>query len=805
MAVTETAALMPITPAISAVAYLPVAAVSVAAVGALAVALAGESRTRLRDAVSIATCTAVFALLAAMFGPVYRGIEHAGQQFTGVLATFSAIGPSGVSFRVDPTALIIALATAFVWLLATIFGTSYMRGEHARTRFDAFMLLTLAGNIGVLLAGDYLTLFAFFEVMAIASFILVIHGQNPQSMQAGRLYLYMSVIGGLVLLGGVMTLAAFTGTTNIVPLGDRLAELPPWLSLAIPMAILVGFATKAGMFFLHVWLPEAHPVAPSPASALLSGLMVKVGVYGILRTSTILLIPGGEAGGQQMQTVGLVLILGAVATMIVGMVNASFCSNCKELLAYSTISQVGFIVLGIGCAAYLGAEAALAITAVIMFVLAHAAFKATLFLSMGAVIWRTREQRFSRLGGMAYRMPATAIAALVATASIIGFPGTAGFAAKSLMHHAVLEVVHESALGHGGVPTWPFLLVDAAFIAVAAGTFAYATRMFILVFLGKVPEHLRGVKPESTAMRLSYLPLVAFLLLVGVFPTKFIEWFIGPALAYYGLDVSGHAYHMVFDPATGVSGLAILYDPSRFAPFTTPAATENILGVAGSVFLAGTFFLVGHKIGVFDMPLPHWLSLSLWYRRATAALAAKVSKAASALDAAWDTIVWTVAVDMWLPSRRVAEPVPPAIVESGARALGRVAVASAVADRVLDRVLSGAMVEAWLSEREDVSQGAPGVPPLSLVNVRSWAAQAVPYVAPALATVMSTASTMSPDAPSRPTAETAEPRPLPPEANLVYRQTRDWLMLAWRIALFIIGAALVWVVISIATGGVVLP
>ena len=245
--------------------------------------------------------------------------------------------------RVDPTALIIALATAFVWLLATIFGTSYMRGEHARARFDAFMLLTLAGNIGVLLAGDYFTLFVFFEVMAIASFVLVIHGQNPQSMQAGRLYLYMSVIGGLVLLGGVMTLAAFTGTTDIVPLGDRLAELPPWLSLAIPMAILVGFATKAGMFFLHVWLPEAHPVAPSPASALLSGLMVKVGVYGILRTSTILLIPGDEAGGQLMQTVGLVLILGAVATMIVGMVNASFCSNCKELLAYSTISQVGFI------------------------------------------------------------------------------------------------------------------------------------------------------------------------------------------------------------------------------------------------------------------------------------------------------------------------------------------------------------------------------------------------------------------------------------------------------------------------------
>lgn len=769
----ETAMMAPITPAVSSVALLPVAAVGSALVGSLAAALAG-SRTRLRNAVSILTCLAVFGSLAALYGPVYRGIEHGGEHLAGVQTSFGNIGPSGITFFVDPTALLIALITSFVWLLAMVFSTSYMEGEHARARFDSFMLLTLAGNIGVLVAGDYLTLFVFFEIMAVASYVLVVHGQNPQSLRAGKLYMYMSVIGGLVLLGGIITLAAFTGGTAIAPTGDKLASLPSALAVAIPLLLMIGFATKAGMFFLHVWLPEAHPVAPSPASALLSGLMVKVGVYGILRTATVLLIPGHEAGGQLAHSIGLALMVGAVVTMVAGMISASFCSNCKELLAYSTISQVGFIILGIGCAAVLGSEGAMAITAVLTYIVSHAAFKATLFLTVGAVIWRAREQRFSRLGGMAYRMPWTAVAAFFATAAIIGIPGTAGFAGKSLMHHAVVEVVAESSLGHGGVPTWAFLLVEALFVGVAAGTFTYSARMFILVFLGKVPAHLQHVKAESWPMRVAYVPLVAVLLIVGVLPTRFVELFVGPALAYYGLDVSGHAYHLVYDPATGTSPLAILYDPARFAPFTTPAVTENLLAVAGSIFFAGAFFLVGHKIGVFDMPLPHRASLALWYRRFASAAVGTVSRFAADFDAAWDRLVWTVGVDIWLPSRVPARRARPVFVDAGARALAATANFSTTADRLLDRVLAGALVDAWLSEFVGVAKGStPG-------------------------------NRVQPGpAPTHPTpAATPAPQPF------TYSLTRESLSKAtfgWRIALFVLGVAFIALVLAIATGKVVLP
>ena len=785
---TETAMLVPITPAISGVALLPVAAVGSALSGALAVALTG-SRTRLRNALSLTTCAAVFLCLVALYGPVYRGIEHQGEHLAGVRASLPGLGFSGLTFFVDPTSLLIALITALVWLLAMVFATSYMAGEHARARFDSFMLLTLAGNIGVLVAGDYLTLFIFFEIMAVASYVLVVHGQNPQSLRAGKLYFYMSVAGGLVLLGGIMALAVFTGGTSIAPTGEKLAELPGSLAIAILLLMTIGFASKAGMFFLHVWLPEAHPVAPSPASALLSGLMVKVGVYGILRTATVLPISGQEAGGELARAIGLALILGAVVTMVGGMVNASFCSNCKELLAYSTISQVGFIILGIGCAAVLGAEGAMAIAAVLSFIVSHAAFKATLFLTIGAVIWRAREQRFSRLGGMAYRMPWTAAAAFVASAAIIGIPGTAGFASKSLMHHAVVEVVAESALGHGGVPTWTFLLVEAVFVGVAAGTFAYSARMFILVFLGKVPAHLDAVKPESTAMKVAYAPLVALLLLIGVMPNKFIELFVGPALAYYGLDASGHIYQTVYNPATGVSHLAILYDPVRFAPFTTPAVTENLLAVAGSVFFAGTFFLVGHKIGVFDMPTPYWASLALWYRRIAQASVDVLSSAASRVDDALDRIVWTVGVDIWLPSRVPAGRVPPVTVDAGARVLGVAAHASTVADRALDRFLAGALVDAWLSEFVGVSSSGAALSRLPRDTATTEpATHADRAIDTASTTVMVDAVEQE-----RPTTYS------------LTRESFGVLHLGWRIALFVFGAAVIGLVVAVATGRVTLP
>lgn len=728
------AELMPITPEVSPVAWLPAIAVGAALLGALAVSFTG-SRSGLRTALSVATCSIVFGCFAALYGPVYRGVEHAGERLIGVAATLASLGPMGLTFRLDPTGLVFALITALVWLLAMIFGSSYMQHEHAQARFAAFMLLTLAGDIGVLIAGDYVTLFVFFEIMAVASYVLVIHGENPQSMRAGRLYFIMSVAGGLILLGGIVALFGLTGDASIAPEGSLLAELPRWLALGIPLAMVVGFATKAGMFFLHVWLPEAHPVAPSPASALLSGLMVKVGVYGILRTATILLIPGEEAGGALMHVMGLLLMFGAVATMIVGMVDASFSSNTKELLAFSTISQVGYILLGVACAAYLGAEAAVALTGVLVYVVGHAAAKAMLFLTIGAVMWRTGEQHLSRLGGLARKMPWTAAAAFLAAISIIGMPGTAGFAGKSLVHEALLEVIGESAAATGGAPQWEFLIVDALFVGVAAGTFAYMTRLFVLVFMGKLPKALENVRPASIAMRLSYVPLAVVILFVGLLPNKFIEWFVGPALAYYGLDVASESYHHVYDVASGVSTLPILYDPAGFSWVPHEIVVENLLALAGSVFFAGTFFLVGNKIGVFEMPTPEWAGFAVWYRRAANWSVATTTRLSAAADRGWDRAVWAVAVTPWLarPAQVVGKAY--ATVEASARALGAASGITALSDRLIDRVLGLALVDAWLSEPEGVSRGAPDRPPLRVTSTDTWAPQTEYYTAAAWRTV----------------------------------------------------------------------
>jgi formate hydrogenlyase subunit 3/multisubunit Na+/H+ antiporter MnhD subunit len=327
----------------------PMIAVFLPLIMPIPIYLLGKVNETLRNLLAILTSAASFLLIASLY-PLIEGGYH-------VSYNANVLMLEGVTFFVDGTGFLFALVTSFVWLLATIYSTKYMTHEHSRDRFFAFLILTLAADIGVLVTGDLFSLFIFFELLGISSWVLVIHNETEEAMKAGRKYLFMGVIGGLFLLFGIFLIFTNTNTLTLQPLLGGLAEIGN-IKYLIAATMTLGFGVKAGMFPVHVWLPEAHPVAPSPASALLSGIMVKAGIYGIIRTLLLVFSPAENAHElwHIMAPVGNLMIWIGIITMLLGMVLALLQTNIKRLLAYSTISQIGYIIFGIGIAVYMGFE-----------------------------------------------------------------------------------------------------------------------------------------------------------------------------------------------------------------------------------------------------------------------------------------------------------------------------------------------------------------------------------------------------------------------------------------------------------------
>jgi len=388
--------------------------------------------------------------------------------------TFFRLVDYGLSFRASPLAAFLTMLASGIWLLSTVYALVYMQHEHAPGRFFAFLMATLGGCLGVFLAGDYFTLFLFFELMTFAAYPLVIHEEDPNAMRAGDTYIYLSVAGGLVLLFGIIALVGVTGSADIAPIAATVSVRPATMYVIVA-AFIIGFGVKAGLIPLHIWLPQAHPVAPSPASALLSGVMIKTGAYGILSVLTVTLA-GQSAMASLPVTVGYVMIWVALLTMVGGAIMALMQDSIKKILAYSSVSQMGYIMLGIAVAAYLAGDGGLAYTAAIYHVFNHAVFKSGLFLMIGTVYLATHTLSLRKLGGLYRVMPITAIATLIAALAVLGIPGVSGFISKTLLHEAILEAAHHS---HS---VW-LALAEKIFVLGSALTAAYFIKLYTGIFL----------------------------------------------------------------------------------------------------------------------------------------------------------------------------------------------------------------------------------------------------------------------------------------------------------------------------------
>lgn len=317
----------------------------------------------------------------------------------------------GMRAGLDETAQVFLLFTALLWLLAGIFAGAYLKEDAARHRFFAFFLLAMSGNLGLILAQDIVSFYLFFALMSFAAYGLVVHDGSDEARHAGKVYLVLVVIGEALLVPALLLSAQAAGSLYVRDLASGIASSPA-RDLIVGLA-LAGFGIKAGALPLHVWLPLAHPVAPTPASAVLSGAMIKAGLLGWLRFLPLGVVALPEWGSLCMAA--------GMAAAFYGVMVGLAQDNPKTVLAYSSISQMGFITVGIGAGLAAPEAWPLALAAVSLYALHHALAKGSLFLGVGVAkeAGGARWQRGLLLAGLL--LPALALA---------GAPFTSGALAK---------------------------------------------------------------------------------------------------------------------------------------------------------------------------------------------------------------------------------------------------------------------------------------------------------------------------------------------------------------------------------------
>ncbi len=511
-----------------------------------------------------------------------------------------------ITFQVDAFAMLFALFTSFVWAASTLYAGSYMQHEEKRNRYFTYNLAVLGANMGVVLAGDLVSLYLFFEALGLLAYWLVVHTETPEAIKASTKYLWMTVIGGFSLVAGIFITFGLgsTGAIGPVPIGEGQTALA-WAACVL---LIIGFGVKAGIVPVHIWLPDAHPVAPSPASALLSGIMIKAGAYGIFRVVTALYRPAimeevlDEHVLEELwhfsNQLGFVVLWIGIATMFIGVVLALLQENAKRMLAYHSVSQMGFIIAGIGAAGFLGVHGAMGYAGGLYHIVNHALFKACLFLGVGAVYFRTHELNMYKLGGLWKKMPLTFLFTLIAAFGITGVPLFNGFISKTLIHHSLTECIeyaHEIA-----APLWQVRSLGVAekiFVITCGGTAASFIKLILFVFLGKPKVEYPDVKEAPARMLVAMGALATMITVLGLAPKLVLDNVVAAGLHTWGLH-------------------ATILD--EFVPFTWP----NLQAVVVAFALGAFIVVVGVRYGLFHAHFPAWVSVDYWYRRTAKAFLA---------------------------------------------------------------------------------------------------------------------------------------------------------------------------------------
>ncbi|QXM06901.1 complex I subunit 5 family protein [Crassaminicella indica] len=438
---------------------------------------------------------------------------------------------TGMYLKLDAFRYIFVFISAFIWFLTTIYSTQYLIKYKNRNRYYAFFMLTLASTVGIFLSENILNLFTFFEIMSFTSYALIIHDQDEYALGAGKIYIGMAIAGGMVLLMGLFLLYEYTGVLNISQLGKAVQQLGN-MKYLISFLIIVGFGVKASIVPLHVWVPKVYPAAPTPASAVLSGVLLKTGLFGMIITTENLM---------QGDFIVSSVILGlGLANMFLGGLLAIFQRNIKRILAYSGMSQAGYILVGIGLCGILKEHKGVALYGMLYHIINHAIFKVLLFMGTGIIYMILHELSINNIRGFGKHKNILKGVFLIGLCAIIGMPGFNGFISKTLLHEAIYEAHH---LYNNA---W-MNLAEVIFTASSSFTVAYMLKIFITVFMEK-NEAYRGQFRAHIKKR-ALMPMVILsiaVLYIGIQP-KSILFLIDKAVGSFGITEALEANFYTFD------------------------------------------------------------------------------------------------------------------------------------------------------------------------------------------------------------------------------------------------------------------
>jgi multicomponent Na+:H+ antiporter subunit D len=415
--------------------------------------------------------------------------------------------PVGITLVYDSLTALIVLIINLVGFPALLFSTRYLDKFTGRWRYYTLFMLLLAGMNGVAISGDMFNLFVFMEIAAIASYALVAFGTAADELEAGFKYMVMGEVGGLMILFSIAMLYAKTSTLNMADMSQVLAGMGHtpffWFVLG---TMLIGFAIKMAMVPFHSWLPDAHLSAPAPVSAMLSGVFIKVlGIYAMVR---VVFNVFGLTRATEPAFFDMLVGFGLVSIVAGGLL-AITQKNYKRLLAYSTVSQVGYILLGFGIGNHW------AIIGALFHILSHAVTKGLLFLASRSIERQTGSREIGNINGLEKTMPVTAWSYILGSMSLAGVPPFAGFFSKLFI-----------ILGAVAAKMYWVAILAALFSTV---TLAYLVKVINNVFFSRKGVEPTPAKESPPVILLAMIILVVLALLFGIGFRPVLDWVIQPA------------------------------------------------------------------------------------------------------------------------------------------------------------------------------------------------------------------------------------------------------------------------------------
>jgi multicomponent Na+:H+ antiporter subunit D len=410
--------------------------------------------------------------------------------------------PLGIDLVLDSFGVLMLIVVNLVSFMVTLYSVDYMRHYTSKAKYYTLLLLLITGLNGLVLSGDIFNMYVFIEMASIASYALVAFGCRMRDLEASFRYQVLGTVASFFILFAIGLVYGVTGTLDLADMSNVLRSgANSAVYLSIPL-FLFGFSLKAALVPFHAWLPDAHPTAPAPVSAMLSGVVIKaLSLYGIVR------IFFGVVGMTQIMY--NILLVAGVISMIFGAFTALSQVDLKRLLAYSSISQIGYIMLGIGLGTPLGIAGGL------FHMLNHSVFKSLFFMTAGATEQSTGTRAMEKLGGISNRMPVTSTTSLFASLSLAGIPPFGGFWSKLIIIIAAVQAQRISVAVIAGI--------------VSVVTLAYVLKVQRMVYFGKLKEQFSMVREAPVLMCTSMIMLAAICLCLGIFFPYVLHNIIEPA------------------------------------------------------------------------------------------------------------------------------------------------------------------------------------------------------------------------------------------------------------------------------------